>query len=273
MNNFKTSPAALKEIKAREIRAKIGCMSLNAFKDDGSNTPTIGWGRVQGVQMGDTIDLETAERYFAEDVGIAERAVRAALKVPVNQGQWNACVIMTFNVGGGAFGKSQIVKLINAGKFDDVPAQWMRWCYATDKETGKKLRLLGLERRRRAELGFWRELDQPDREEGVVIVPGSITDRPPVPGKVAEVLATSNTIRGALLALTAKVTAVVGDITGFFATSHAEVQKMQASLDPMVSLWGMVKGIGPNMLTVAVIGGIGWAVWCRINAGLQGKIG
>lgn len=50
-----------------------------------------------------------------------------------------------FNLGLGALKSSTLRRRINAGQWDDVPAQLMRWVYAA----GKRLR--GLERRRAAE--------------------------------------------------------------------------------------------------------------------------
>jgi lysozyme len=60
-------------------------------------------------------------------------------------GRLAAITDFAFNVGTGALRASTLRRRINAGQWDDVPAQLMRWVFAA----GKRLR--GLERRRAAE--------------------------------------------------------------------------------------------------------------------------
>jgi lysozyme len=60
-------------------------------------------------------------------------------------GRLAAITDFAFNVGTGALRASTLRRRVNAGAWDDVPAQLMRWVFAA----GKRLR--GLERRRAAE--------------------------------------------------------------------------------------------------------------------------
>jgi lysozyme len=82
-----------------------------------------------------------------------EDGVKKHVKVDLTQSQFDALVDFTYNVGVGAFSKSTLLKKINAGKFDEVPAEFMKWTKGGGKE------LPGLVRRRRAEVKFWRGME------------------------------------------------------------------------------------------------------------------
>ena len=55
----------------------------------------------------------------------------------------------TFNVGGGAFRDSTLLRMLNAGQRDQVPAQLRRW----NKVSGTVVR--GLINRREKEISLW----------------------------------------------------------------------------------------------------------------------
>ena len=124
---------------------------------------TIGYGHTAAaghpnVVRGMTITPEEAEAILIRDLGQYERAVSAAVKRPLNQGQFDACVSLCFNIGIGAFTKSTVVRRINAGRMSEVPAAFMMWNKARDPNTGVSVELAGLTRRRRAETALWRSL-------------------------------------------------------------------------------------------------------------------
>ena len=111
---------------------------------DACGLPTIGYGHTDGVELGQTIDAEEAERLLAHDVEQFEAAVNAAVRVPLTQGQFDAVVAWAFNCRG--WRASTLVRLVNAGNFRDAAAEFPKWCHA-----GQKV-LPGLVRRRTAEL-------------------------------------------------------------------------------------------------------------------------
>lgn len=84
-----------------------------------------------------------------QDCDVAERAVNGQILVPLAQGQFDALVVFTFNVGPGALAGSTLRRRLNAGDYVAVPAQMRRWV----KAGGKTLR--GLVRRREAEIRLW----------------------------------------------------------------------------------------------------------------------
>ena len=76
---------------------------------------------------------------------IAERAVLRLIKVPLTDGQFDALVSFTFNLGSGALQRSTLRRKVNREEHEEVPAEFLRWVWAG----GRKLR--GLVRRRAAE--------------------------------------------------------------------------------------------------------------------------
>lgn len=119
-----------------------------------ANVWTIGYGHTGNVgpvpiTEGMTITQETAEQLLKEDMEYFEKAVLRLVKVPLNQAQFDSLVSFSFNVGSGALAKSTLLKLLNKGKYEEVPAQLNRW----NKGGGKVLK--GLVRRRKAEGYLW----------------------------------------------------------------------------------------------------------------------
>ena len=119
---------------------------------------TIGYGHTSaaGSPMV-TSDLEitrdAAEEILKRDMVQYEDGVRKLVTVGLTQGQFDALVDFAYNAGVGALQKSTLLKKVNAEKFDEVPAEFMKWTKGGGKE------LPGLVRRRRAEVKLWRGLD------------------------------------------------------------------------------------------------------------------
>ncbi|MEI8385749.1 MAG: lysozyme [Nitrosomonadaceae bacterium] len=119
-------------------------LRLKAYIPAPGDVPTIGWGTTAGVKMGDTIDLKTADQYLRRDVHSCEDAVSLACGELLTQSQFDACVSLTYNIGGGAFRQSTLVKKIKS--HDPLAAdEFLRW----DKFQG--VPLAGLTRRRKKE--------------------------------------------------------------------------------------------------------------------------
>jgi lysozyme len=97
----------------------------------------------------DGISREAAEALLIKDVITAEKAVLRLITVLLTDGQFDALVSFTFNLGGGALQRSTLRRVINRQSHNEVPNQLMRWVWAG----GRKLR--GLARRREAESIFY----------------------------------------------------------------------------------------------------------------------
>lgn len=124
---------------------------------------TIGYGHTAmagppPVKAGDVISLERGHEILKADVAKFGAEVLRLVKVPLTQGQFDALVSWHFNTG--ALGRSTLLKRVNARRFEDVPAQLMRWTRARDPKTGRMVELQGLVRRRRAEAALWRDMTE-----------------------------------------------------------------------------------------------------------------
>lgn len=106
---------------------------------------TIGYGHTRGVKMGDTCTEEQANQWLREDLRDAEAIVDATVDVPLSQNQFDALVSFVFNVGGGAFKTSTLLRLLNRGEYSRAAEQLDRW----NKAAGQVL--AGLTTRRAAE--------------------------------------------------------------------------------------------------------------------------
>lgn len=115
--------------------------------------PTIGYGHLiteaNKERFLDGVDEDEALELLRSDVGKAERAVLRLIAVPLTQGQFDALVSFTFNLGSGALQRSTLRRKVNREEHDDVPAELMKWVWAG----GRKLK--GLIKRRKAEAAIY----------------------------------------------------------------------------------------------------------------------
>lgn len=119
-------------------------LHLSAYKCP-ADVWTIGYGATTGVQPGQTITKERAEELLRDDVARFEAQVLRAIKVPLSQGQFDALVSFTYNLGAANLANSTLARLLNAGDYMGAAAQFDRW----NKVGGKVLK--GLVARRVAE--------------------------------------------------------------------------------------------------------------------------
>lgn len=116
-------------------------LSLEAYEDC-AGVPTIGYGHTKNVQMGDRISKYWAKELLKDDVREVEQQVQE-LNVAQTQGQFDALVSFTFNLGIGRLKSSTLLKVIReGGSKNAIKKEFKRWVYAG----GKRLR--GLELRR-----------------------------------------------------------------------------------------------------------------------------
>jgi len=120
-----------------------GC-ELEAYKC-AAGVWTIGYGHIKGVTSDSVITQEQAEQMLVEELNEYEGYINNMVTTPLSQNQFDALVSWVYNLGGGNLKASTLLKVVNSGEFDGVPAQIMRW----NKAGGKVLE--GLTRRRQAE--------------------------------------------------------------------------------------------------------------------------
>jgi len=106
---------------------------------------TDGFGNTNQVLPGKAVTVPQALDTLLKNVKTAEDAVNTCITRPMTQGEYDAFVKFTFNVGNRAFCNSTLVRKFNAG--DNVGAcnELSKWVYV------KGVKVNGLVNRREAE--------------------------------------------------------------------------------------------------------------------------
>lgn len=149
-NKVRTGIAAL----ALSAAGLLGIISSEGFTERAvipvpGDVPTYGHGSTRKadgspVRMGDTITRQQAAELVNKDASQFAAAIKRCVTVPLTQGEFDAYVSLTYNIGAGAFCKSTLVKRLNAGDYAGACAEIKRW----DKMGGKVLRGLTARRQR-----------------------------------------------------------------------------------------------------------------------------
>ncbi|HCD3312149.1 MULTISPECIES: lysozyme [Enterobacter cloacae complex] len=130
------------------IKQFEGC-KLTAYRDS-VGVWTIGYGWTQPVdgkpiRAGMTIKQETAERLLKTGLVSYESDVSRLVKVDLTQGQFDALVSFTYNLGARSLSTATLLRKLNASDYAGAADEFLRW----NKAGGKVLN--GLARRREAE--------------------------------------------------------------------------------------------------------------------------
>lgn len=138
-----TSPEGRKAITQREGN------KLTAYKDSvGIWTIGVGHTAAAGAPApaaGMTITAAESDAILLRDLRQFEEAVSRAVTVSLTPFEFDALVSLAFNIGGGAFAKSTLVKKLNDGDRAGAANAFLSW----NKAGGKVLK--GLTTRRQAE--------------------------------------------------------------------------------------------------------------------------
>ena len=199
---------------------------------------TIGYGHTSAagapqVVDGMTITQAQAEDILKRDIVKYETAVMDLVKVKLTQNQFDVLVDFAYNAGVGNLKSSTMLKKINSGDLDAVPAELMKWT----KGGGKVLP--GLVRRRQA-AGAWWSADQHVEEQE------QRTDPDPVPVRT---MADSKQGNAALL------TAGLGSVG---VAKEVAAQAKDAS-DVADQFMGLLSNT--NFVIMVAIIGAGAAIW------------
>ena len=93
---------------------------------------TVGYGHLiaPGDGVGgpyDVISPLKATELLINDVQKAVQLVNDVVTVDLTQDQFDALVIFSYNIGGGAFENSTLLKDLNSGQLEDAAGQFVRW--------------------------------------------------------------------------------------------------------------------------------------------------
>tara|TARA_R110002074_G_scaffold365865_2_gene539667 strand:- start:876 stop:1427 length:552 start_codon:yes stop_codon:yes gene_type:complete len=106
---------------------------------------TIGYGHTKDVKEGDKINKDEADYLLQEEMIEYESYINDMVDVDLNQSQYDSLCAWVYNLGPSNLGSSTMLRVLNEGKYDEVPQQMKRW----NKANGEVLD--GLIRRREAE--------------------------------------------------------------------------------------------------------------------------
>lgn len=147
MTTMRTSAAGRNAIAQREGN------KLKAYLDS-VGIWTIGVGHTSAagppaVTKGMTITTSQSDEILTRDLAGVEADITRLVKAPLNQNQFDALVSLVFNIGAGAFGKSTLLKKLNAKDYAGAADQFLVWNKGTIN--GQKIAITGLTNRRKAE--------------------------------------------------------------------------------------------------------------------------
>lgn len=126
--NTVTNPTTLSPQGLDQLKRAEG-FSATAYPDAGGNSIGFGHYIKAGEEwlLGAVVSDAQASELLAGDVGWAERAVSASVSVPLTQAQFDALVLLCYNIGETAFKSSTLVALLNEGDYAGAADQFARW--------------------------------------------------------------------------------------------------------------------------------------------------
>jgi lysozyme len=101
------------------------------------------------VSFWNGITEEQAQKLLNQDLEPSRKAIDKLVKVKLTENQREALASFTYNLGINTFAGSKLLKVLNEGKYEEVPNELRKW----DKVGGTTLP--GLKRRRDAEIELW----------------------------------------------------------------------------------------------------------------------
>lgn len=157
---MKFSDNGINMLKSFEGCVKIG--DRHVIYDDKTGAPvktntmprgaTIGYGHLikHGENFTNGITERVATELLRSDIATAERAVRDNVHVSLSQNQYDALVLLAYNIGAKNFATSTVAKYINNPNFHssiypNLESAWKSW----NQSGGTKIR--GLNNRREQE--------------------------------------------------------------------------------------------------------------------------
>jgi lysozyme len=118
--------------------------SDSSYKDS-AGVATIGFGQADGVKMGQRTDPIRALKTLENSIDSHAKGMVQCIKVPISQGEYDAYLDFTYNVGVSAFCNSTLAKKLNNSDYSGACRELLNW-----NRAGGKV-LPGLTKRRQQE--------------------------------------------------------------------------------------------------------------------------
>ena len=103
------------------IKKFEGC-ELEAYKC-AAGVWTIGYGSTKGVEEGNTITQEEADKLLLDEMEEYEGYINDMVKVDLKQNEFDALVSWVYNLGSSNLSSSTLLQKLNTKEWDDVPNQ------------------------------------------------------------------------------------------------------------------------------------------------------
>ena len=148
-------------------RIAVGALSLSAaglvalvMHEGYTDTPvrplpgdvlTIGFGSTEDVKPGDRTTPPQALARALRDVQRFEGALKRCVTVPLAQAEYDEYLSFAYNVGGGAFCSSTMVRKLNARDYAGACREFARWTFFQGKDCRHPANRCGGLVKRRAE--------------------------------------------------------------------------------------------------------------------------
>lgn len=134
MNEKIRRNAAVLTISALTI---VSIASHEGFREkayrDVTGVPTVGYGETKGITMDSTMTRLEALQRLSESADEHAKGMVRCIKVPVSQGEFDAFLSFTYNVGVGAFCRSTLNKKLNNKDYDGACQELLKWTQAGGK--------------------------------------------------------------------------------------------------------------------------------------------
>lgn len=133
---------------ALSAAAFVGLIQREGYSDTAiiptkGDVATIGFGTTGGVKPGDkTTPVQAAVRALADSQQF-EGAIKQCVRTPLHQAEYDAYLLLSYNIGSGAFCKSTLVRELNAGHYAAACDQILAWKMYQGTDCSKPNKICG----------------------------------------------------------------------------------------------------------------------------------
>jgi lysozyme len=233
-------------LPARERLKRLEGFRAKAYIPVPGDRATIGYGFTDGVKIGDRMTREEADARLVEELRPYEMAVWQGCTLEPNQNEFDAMVLLCFNIGPAGFKKSTVLKAHNRGDHQAAARAFGLW----NKSGGKVY--AGLTKRRAEESALY-----------LTPMPDDVSDPPE--GPIAEMPQTVDA--------ESRMTESPINRAGVVAGGTAAVATVAETARTVAEVKYSVSSLGDwlvPLLLVAVVVLCGYVVWQRVNQRREG---
>jgi len=124
---IRTSIAALVISASALVGIAVNEGYVGQTYNDVVGVPTIGFGETQGVKPGQTTTPPKALKQLLSSADKSASGIKQCITVPISQGEYDAYLSLSYNIGVGAFCGSGLVKKLNAQDYAGACQEILKW--------------------------------------------------------------------------------------------------------------------------------------------------